>query len=88
MAKETNQKTNIESDPLQYSIDEELMKRICEALETGRENALECLNNHVNSLNESQPVSLKDRRLSRLWSEDIGAADWVLSDLKAMFSEG
>ena len=62
-----------------YSVEENLMKRIYFALETARDNALECFNEHQNSIKDEPTV--KEKHLSKLLLDDVNEATDLIKGL-------
>ena len=68
-----------ELKPLLYSVEERMMKRMYFALETARDNALECFNAHVTSI-EGEPT-VKEKHLTKLLLDDVNEATDLIKGL-------
>ncbi len=64
---------------LLYSVDARLMKRMYFALETARDNALECFNAHVNNI-IGEPTK-KESYISKLLLDDVNEATDLIKGL-------
>ena len=62
-----------------YHVEEQLMKRIYFALETARDNALECFNEHQTSI-KGEPT-LKEKYLSKLMLDDVNEVTDLIKGL-------
>lgn len=67
------------TDSVFYQVEEELMKRMYFALETARDNALECFNEHMNSIGDAPTV--KEKHLSKLLLGDVNEATDLITVL-------
>ncbi len=73
------------NEPFLYHVDSKLLKRIYFALETARDNALECLNAHTNSI-KGNPLKYENIR-TRILTMDVDEATDLIKELTDKYGQ-
>lgn len=66
-------------EPLMYSVDGEMLRRLVGVCESAVDNAVECLNDHDNRLGRT---TTKNKKLAELYEQEIKAAEYAVSELR------
>ena len=83
--READEVSSSSSNDVLCTVKYELLKRTYFALETARDNAAECLNNHMAGLGTT---TAKNERLAKLYNEDLDEVEALISLLSDEYEFG
>ena len=83
--READEVSSSSSNDVLYQVEETTMKRVYFALETARDNAIECYNDHMNRLGQGN-ITKRNEYVADCLKKDIEESEWLIAELSSKWS--